>query len=44
MIFFLLKHKALRNMLENLCELVADNLDILCIAETKLEPSEIRNS
>ena len=28
-----------RNKFENLCELVAGNVDILCIAETKLDPS-----
>ena len=31
-------------MFENLCELVADIVDSLCIAETKLDPSGIRNS
>ena len=31
-------------MFENLCELVADNVDVLCIAETKLDPSGIHNS
>ena len=29
---------SIRNKFENLCELVAGNVDILCIVETKLEP------
>ena len=44
MIFSYLNIKSIRNMFKNLCELVADNVDILCIAETKLDPSGIRNS
>ena len=28
---------SIRNKFENLCELVAENVDILCIAETKLD-------
>ena len=44
MIFTYLNIKSIRNMFKNLCELVADNVDILCIAETKLDPSGIRNS
>ena len=38
-IFSYLNINSLRNKFENLCELVADNVDILCIAETKLDPS-----
>ena len=30
---------SIRNKFENFCELVAGNVDILCIAETKLYPS-----
>ena len=36
---------SIRSKFENHCELVAGNVDILCIAETKLDPSlPIRNS
>ena len=42
-IFSYLNINFIRNKFENLCELVAGNLDILCIAETKLDPrSRIR--
>ena len=44
MIFSYLNIKSIGNMFENLCELVPDNVDILYIAETKLDPSGIRNS
>ena len=30
---------SIRSKFENHCELVAGNVDILCIAETKLDPS-----
>ena len=29
---------SLWNKFENLCELVADNADVLCIAEIKMDP------
>ena len=38
-IFSYLNINSIRNKFENLCELVAGNVDILCIAETKLDPS-----
>ena len=38
-IFSYLNINSIRNKFENLCELVAGNVDILCIAETKLGPS-----
>ena len=38
-IFSCLNINSLRNKFENLCELVAGNVDILCTAETKLDPS-----
>ena len=38
-IFSYLNINYIRNNFENLCELVAGNVDILCIAETKLDPS-----
>ena len=44
MIFSYFNIKSIRNMFENLCELVADIVDILCIAETKLDPSGFRSS
>ena len=36
-IFSYLNINSIRNKFENLCELVAGNVDILCIAETKLD-------
>ena len=42
-IFSYLNINSIRNKFENLCELVAGNVDILCIAETKLDPS-LQNS
>ena len=38
-IFSYLNINSIRNKFENLCELVAGNVDILCIVETKLGPS-----
>ena len=38
-IFSYLNINSIRNKFENLCELVASNVDILCIAEAKLDPS-----
>ena len=38
-IFSYLNINSTRSKFENLCELVAGNVDILCIAETKLDPS-----
>ena len=38
-IFSYLNINSVRNKFETLCELVADNVDFLCIAETKLDPS-----
>ena len=38
-IFSYLNINSIRNKFENLCELVAGNVDILCIAETNLNPS-----
>ena len=38
-IFSYLNINSTREKFENLCELVAGNVDILCIAETKLYPS-----
>ena len=38
-IFSYLNINSIRNKFENLCELVAGNVDILCIVETKLDPS-----
>ena len=37
--FSYLNINSIRNKFENLCELVPENVDILCIAETKLNPS-----
>ena len=36
--FSYLNANSIRNKFENLCELVAGNVDILCMAETKLDP------
>ena len=36
---FYLNINTIQNKFENLCELVAANVDILCIAEAKLDPS-----
>ena len=38
-ILYYLNINSIPNKFENICELVADNIDILCIAETKLDPS-----
>ena len=38
-IFSYLNIISIRNKFENLCELVAGNVDILCTAKTKLDPS-----
>ena len=38
-IFSYLNINSIRNKFENLCELVAGNIDIFCIAETNLDPS-----
>ena len=38
-IFSYLNINSIRNKFENPCKLVAGNVDILCIAETKLDPS-----
>ena len=38
-IFSYLNLNSIRKKFENLCELVAGNVDIICIAETKLNPS-----
>ena len=37
-IFYYLSITSIQNKFENFCELVAGNVDILCIAETKLDP------
>ena len=37
--FSYLNINSIRSKFENLCELVARNVHILCIAETKLDPS-----
>ena len=37
-ISFYLNINSIRNKFANLCELVAGNVDILCIAEAKLDP------
>ena len=38
-IFSYLNINSIRNKFQNLCELVAGNVNILCIAETKLNPA-----
>ena len=38
-IFSYLNINSIRNKFENLCELVAGNVDTLCIAKTKLDPA-----
>ena len=38
-VFSYLNINSIRNKFENLCELVAGNVEILSIAETKLDPS-----
>ena len=38
-IFCYLNINSIRNKFENLCELVAGNVDIFCIVETELDPS-----
>ena len=38
-IFSYLNINFVRNKFENPCELVAGNVDIICITETKLDPS-----
>ena len=38
-IFFYININSIRNKFDNLCDLISKNVDIISVAETKLDPS-----